>query len=122
LGALRGGGRPVRDDLVQVPARPRRPGAPWASRRFRRRQGRARSGSAPIEPRLEVSLRGPLGLESLAGGWRAPICFVGALGCTLNVQRVRPACSLRAPPRSWTLSSHLLAKITGRARLGGRRA
>src|SRR5205823_9877120 len=31
-----------------------------------------------------------------------PICFVGALGCTLDVQGVRLACSLRAPPRSWT--------------------
>src|SRR5207302_11217692 len=31
------------------------------------------------------------------------ICFVGALGRTLNVQRVRLACGLRAPPRSWTL-------------------
>src|SRR5574341_2619647 len=28
---------------------------------------------------------------------------VGALGCGLNVQRVRLARSLRAPPRNWTL-------------------
>ena len=32
-----------------------------------------------------------------------PICFVGALDRTLNVQRVRLACGLRAPPRIWTL-------------------
>jgi hypothetical protein len=32
-----------------------------------------------------------------------PICFVGALDRTLNVQRVRLACGHRAPPRSWTL-------------------
>ena len=32
----------------------------------------------------------------------------GALGRTLNVQRVRLACGLRAPPRSWTFLSSLL--------------
>src|SRR5213593_2340254 len=36
-----------------------------------------------------------------------PICFVGALGCALNVQRVRLARSLRAPPRSWTFLNSL---------------
>src|SRR6185369_14860705 len=32
-----------------------------------------------------------------------PICFVGALDSRLNVQQVRLAGCLRAPPRSWTL-------------------
>ncbi|PYO56528.1 MAG: hypothetical protein DMD83_13985 [Candidatus Rokuibacteriota bacterium] len=31
------------------------------------------------------------------------MCGVGALGRTLNVQRVRLACGPRAPPCSWTL-------------------
>src|SRR5438094_5147501 len=35
--------------------------------------------------------------------WEGPICFVGALGRTLNVQGVRLACGPRAPPCSWTL-------------------
>src|SRR5215470_4211329 len=36
-----------------------------------------------------------------------PICFVGALVRTLNVQRVRLACGHRAPPRIWTFLSSL---------------
>src|SRR2546422_5684055 len=38
---------------------------------------------------------------------KRPICFVGALGRTLNVQRVRLACGRRAPPRIWTFLSSL---------------
>src|SRR5207302_11431697 len=30
-----------------------------------------------------------------------PVCSLGALGCAPTVQRVRPARSLRAPPRIW---------------------
>jgi len=33
--------------------------------------------------------------------------FVGALDCTLDVQEVRLACSLRAPPCGWTLLAAL---------------
>ncbi len=43
---------------------------------------------------------------------KRPICFVGALGRTLNVQGVRLACSHRAPPRIWTFLSSLDAKLT----------
>ena len=46
------------------------------------------------------------GLAALGGSGR-PICVVGALGCTLDVQQVRLACSHRAPPRSWTCLSRL---------------
>src|SRR5439155_10126421 len=47
-----------------------------------------------------------------------PICFAGALGRTLNVQEVRLACGLPAPPRSWTL---LVARVPRRwLRLGRR--
>src|SRR5437870_13899658 len=41
--------------------------------------------------------------EASEGGRSPPPSGVGALGCTLNVQRVRLACTLRAPPCSWTL-------------------
>src|SRR5262249_376668 len=37
---------------------------------------------------------------------KGPICFVGALGRTLNVQGVRLTCGRRAPPRIWTLLSN----------------
>jgi len=37
------------------------------------------------------------------------ICFVGALGRTLNVERLRLACGRRAPPRIWTFLSILRA-------------
>jgi hypothetical protein len=42
-----------------------------------------------------------------AGGSKRPICFVGALGSRLNVERLRLACCLRAPPRIWTFLSRL---------------
>src|SRR3972149_3307078 len=35
------------------------------------------------------------------------MCFVGALGCGLNVEKLRLARSLRAPPRIWTLLAAL---------------
>src|SRR2546426_12023197 len=41
--------------------------------------------------------------EGSEGGRSPPPREVGALGCTLNVQGVRLACSSRAPPCSWTL-------------------
>src|SRR5882724_2097677 len=41
--------------------------------------------------------------EDSEGGRSPPPREVGALGRTLNVQEVRLACGLRAPPRSWTL-------------------
>ena len=50
----------------------------------------------------------------LAGCSKGPICFVGALGRTLDVQRVRLACGRRAPPRIWTLlSSPQALKVGG---------
>jgi hypothetical protein len=46
-----------------------------------------------------------------------PICFVGALASRLNVQKVRLAGCLRAPPRSWTLLIALAGfPITGNER------
>src|SRR5881275_1501867 len=53
--------------------------------------------------------------EASEGGRSPPPRSVGALGRTLNVQRVRLACDLRAPPCSWTL---LIALV--RAPLDGR--
>ena len=38
---------------------------------------------------------------------KGPDLFVGALGRTLNVEEVRLACDLRAPPRIWTLLGSL---------------
>src|SRR4029453_269369 len=37
-----------------------------------------------------------------AGDRKSPICFVGPLGRTLNVERLRLAYGRRAPPRIWT--------------------
>ena len=45
------------------------------------------------------------------GGREGPICFVGALGRALNVERLRLAPGLRAPPRSWTLLDRLLGRV-----------
>ena len=42
-------------------------------------------------------------------------CFVGALCCTLNVERLRFACGLRARPRSWTLIISLACGVIGAA-------
>src|SRR6266536_4449255 len=45
--------------------------------------------------------------EASEGGRSPPPSFVGALGRTLNVRRVRLACGPRAPPCSWTLLTAL---------------
>src|SRR5207249_2799992 len=57
--------------------------------------------------------------ERLAGCRKRPICFVGALGCTLDVLEVRLARSLRAPPRIWILFEQSATRpgrgVSGRA-------
>src|SRR5207249_9513299 len=53
--------------------------------------------------------------EGSEGGRSPPPREVGALGCTLNVQGVRLACSLRAPPCSWTLLIALARACLGQA-------
>src|SRR6266478_4968053 len=49
-----------------------------------------------------AAYQAPRARTKRAGCGKRPICFVGALGRTLNVQGVRLACGLRAPPRIWT--------------------
>ena len=56
-----------------------------------------RHRGAPAPRRLRPPRRLP---PLLPGRPIRPICFVGALGSRLNVQKVRLACCLRAPPRS----------------------
>src|SRR5436309_6481553 len=67
LGPLGGGGRAVREHLVQVPPRPPRPGAPRPARRARRRQRIAGPGGAEIQHGLALPRGGPVGLEGLTG-------------------------------------------------------
>src|SRR5712692_6237907 len=64
----------------------------WTSGRPHRQRGLSR---AP--PRRKLA----------PGGRQRPICFVGALDRRLNVERLRLACGLRAPPRIWTFLGHL---------------
>src|SRR5215467_10003421 len=48
-----------------------------------------------------------------ATGREGPACFVGALGCGLNVEQLRLAGCLRAPPRIWTLLGRLTSARYG---------
>src|SRR5207247_6485561 len=57
--------------------------------------------------------------EVSEGGRRPPPSFVGALGRTLNVQRVRLACGPRAPPCSWTLLIALARAVLRQAPRAG---
>src|SRR5439155_17413282 len=64
----------------------------------------ARSTYREYASRAAIGRRLAAGPFSPSWGRReGPIGVVGALGCTLNVQRVRLACSHRAPPCRWTL-------------------
>src|SRR5437899_5314428 len=68
-------------------------------------RGSGAQSNSPLSLRCRSSSGSAI--SSLSGIFKRPICFVGALGRTLNVQGVRLACGPRAPPRSWTLLTAL---------------
>ena len=68
FGGLGRGGRAVRDHLVQVPPRPRRPGPARTARRLRRLQGSPRPGGTEIPWGVALPRDRPLGMEGLSAG------------------------------------------------------
>src|SRR6266852_3728709 len=64
-------------------------------------RGSGAQSNSPLSLRCRSSSGSAI--SSLSGIFKRPICFVGALGRTLNVQGVRLACGPRAPPCRWTL-------------------
>ena len=92
--------------LHAPPARSR----PRARDHLRARRPIAAAGHLPrvLDPRHAGGRRPGLDQPGLPPGRReGPICFVGALVRALNVERLRLAPGLRAPPRSWTLLAGL---------------
>ncbi len=105
------GGQAASLELARLLLRRRRDRA-----RQRRRRCGERSSSTAISTRGGSSSCWLACDSSPASAMKGPICFVGALDCRLNVQRVRLARCLRAPPRSWTLLIALAAFLgSGRA-------
>jgi hypothetical protein len=69
----------------------------------RARGARATTAAAPAG-HAAAAARSAATPSTPVGCGKRPICFVGALGRTLNVQEVRLACGSRAPPRIWTFA------------------